>query len=84
MFVWFKEGSDPFPSDANGKVIYSKVDYVNTWEAMGKLVEKGLVKSIAAASATSILYNRLEFWTLQQLSQWPIRWGVENDFVVEC
>ncbi|KAM3964455.1 aldo-keto reductase 1B-like [Aphomia sociella] len=46
----YKEGYDLNPVDENGKRIFSDVDYVDTWKAMEKLVEKGLVKSIGLSN----------------------------------
>uniref|UniRef100_A0A034VHZ0 Aldose reductase n=1 Tax=Bactrocera dorsalis TaxID=27457 RepID=A0A034VHZ0_BACDO len=46
----FKEGGELFPNDDLGKMQYSDVDYVDTWKAMEKLVEAGLVKSIGVSN----------------------------------
>uniref|UniRef100_A0A0A1XA15 Aldose reductase n=1 Tax=Zeugodacus cucurbitae TaxID=28588 RepID=A0A0A1XA15_ZEUCU len=46
----YKEGGPLFPNDDLGKVQYSDVDYVDTWKAMEKLVEAGLVKSIGVSN----------------------------------
>ncbi|XP_036216517.1 aldo-keto reductase family 1 member B1 isoform X2 [Bactrocera oleae] len=46
----YKEGGALFPNDDLGKVQYSDVDYVDTWKAMEKLVEAGLVKSIGISN----------------------------------
>ncbi|KAK4882822.1 hypothetical protein RN001_006141 [Aquatica leii] len=48
--VGFKEGSELFPTDDNGKVQFSDADYVETWKAMEKLVQSGLVKSIGLSN----------------------------------
>ncbi|XP_049312944.1 aldo-keto reductase family 1 member B1 isoform X2 [Bactrocera dorsalis] len=46
----YKEGGALFPNDDIGKVQHSDVDYVDTWKAMEKLVEAGLVKSIGISN----------------------------------
>lgn len=46
----YKEGGDLFPKDATGKVLYSDVDYVDTWREMEKLVKDGLCKSIGVSN----------------------------------
>ena len=43
----FKRGEETFPKKENGDVIYDETIHpTDTWFAMEKLVEKGLVKSI--------------------------------------
>ncbi|CAH2106512.1 unnamed protein product [Euphydryas editha] len=55
----YKEGNDPFPTNADGKVIYSDVDYIDTWKAMEKLVDIGLTKSIGLSNFNSIQIERV-------------------------
>lgn len=42
----YQEGGDLIPRDACGRVKFSDVDFVDTWQAMEKLVEGGVTKSI--------------------------------------
>lgn len=46
----FKEEGELFPYGADGKVIPSSVDYVDTYKEMEKLVEKGLTRSIGLSN----------------------------------
>ncbi|CAH1710344.1 unnamed protein product [Aphis gossypii] len=49
----FKEGKledEWFPKDANGVTLEGNGSYVETWKAMEKLVQKGLVKSIGVSN----------------------------------
>lgn len=39
-----------FPKDANGVTIEGNGSYIETWKAMEKLVQKGLVKSIGLSN----------------------------------
>lgn len=48
-----QEGADLFPKDANDKLLYSDVSITETWKAMEKLVEQGLVKSIGVSNFNS-------------------------------
>lgn len=45
-----KPGSNVFPTEENGKVIYDKVDLCQTWEAMEACKDAGLVKSIGVSN----------------------------------
>ena len=42
----FKDGDEKFPKDEQGKMIYAYHHPCDTWEAMEKLVDEGLVKAI--------------------------------------
>ena len=55
----FTEGKENFPTDENGKSLDSDVDYVDTWKAMEKLVEKGLVKNIGVSNFNSKQIERV-------------------------
>lgn len=46
----YGEGDILFPSDASGKIIFSEVDYLDSWKEMEKLVDAGLVKSIGVSN----------------------------------
>ncbi|KAM7177799.1 aldo-keto reductase family 1 member C3-like [Macrochelys suwanniensis] len=45
-----KPGTDTFPKDANGKLIFDVVDLRQTWEAMEACKDAGLVKSIGVSN----------------------------------
>ena len=42
-----------FPKDDNDKMLYKSVDHVDTWRAMEKCVEQGLVRSIGLSNFNS-------------------------------
>lgn len=49
----YKEDGEMFPCDANNKIIYSEVDYVDTWKALEPLVGEGLTRSIGISNFNS-------------------------------
>lgn len=49
----FQEGGGLFPVDANGKNIYSDIDYTETWSGMEQCVELVLTKSIGVSNFNS-------------------------------
>ena len=55
----FKGGDELFPVDKDGKMIFSDVDYVDTWKAMEKLVVKGLTRSIGISNFNSEQVDRI-------------------------
>lgn len=55
----YKEDGPLFPADDSGKIIFSDVDYVDTWKAMEPLVGEGLVKSLGISNFNSKQVKRL-------------------------
>ncbi|RVE41379.1 hypothetical protein evm_013968 [Chilo suppressalis] len=55
----YKEGGDLFPCDDKNQILFSDVDYLDTWKAMEPLVGEGLVKSIGISNFNSKQVARL-------------------------
>ncbi|XP_037795151.1 LOW QUALITY PROTEIN: aldo-keto reductase family 1 member B1-like [Penaeus monodon] len=55
----YKEGGEKFPTDENGKTLYSDVDYIETWPAMEEAVEAGLVRSIGVSNFSKDQIERI-------------------------
>ncbi|XP_051866768.1 aldo-keto reductase family 1 member A1-B isoform X1 [Pristis pectinata] len=49
----FQKGDNPFPVNPDGTIQYDYIHYKETWKAMEKLVEKGLVKAIGLSNFNS-------------------------------
>lgn len=47
------EGEVLFPSDEKSQVLFSSVDYVDTWKALEALVDEGYIKSIGLSNFNS-------------------------------
>lgn len=45
----FQEGEDFYPKDENNKIIFSDINFVQTWKAMEKLVHNRLVVTLGLA-----------------------------------
>lgn len=57
--VGFKEEAGLWPRDENEKILFTEVDYVDTWKAMEELVNKGLAKSIGISNFNSEQIERI-------------------------
>lgn len=57
-FAYAEEG-DLFPKDANDKIKFSDVDYLDTYKAMEKLVDEGLTKSIGVSNFNASQVERI-------------------------
>lgn len=55
----YKEDGELFPKDADEKILFSDVDYLETWKEMEKLVDDGLVKSIGISNFNKRQVERL-------------------------
>ncbi|XP_076813057.1 aldo-keto reductase family 1 member B1-like [Clavelina lepadiformis] len=54
-----KRGTEAFPKDENGKVLFDDTDYVDTWKAMEDLQKEGLVRSIGVSNFNQFQINRI-------------------------
>lgn len=55
----YKEEGDNFPKDAQGNIIFSTVDFVDTWKAMEQCVDLGLAKSIGISNFNAAQTKRI-------------------------
>ncbi|KAK2183693.1 hypothetical protein NP493_299g00020 [Ridgeia piscesae] len=53
----FQRGDELFPLDKDGNLLYSDVHYLETWKAMEKCVEEGLVKNIGVSNFNSLQFQ---------------------------
>ena len=57
--MFHKYGDGNLPKDADGRIRHLAIDFMDTWRAMEKLVEKGLAKSLAVCNFTTAQLRRL-------------------------
>lgn len=55
----YREPEELMPKDAEGKLVFSDVDYLDTWREMEKLVDLGLTKSIGVSNFNSEQITRI-------------------------
>lgn len=56
----YKEGGEPFPKDSEGKrMLYSDVDYLDTWKALEEAQKDGKVRSIGISNFNHKQISRL-------------------------
>lgn len=55
----YREPEDLQPKDVEGNLVFSDIDYIDTWKAMEKLVDLGLVKSIGVSNFNSEQITRI-------------------------
>ncbi|CAK7211684.1 hypothetical protein SCUCBS95973_001198 [Sporothrix curviconia] len=48
--VVFQRGAEPFPRDANGRMILGTTTFVDTWRAMSSLLQTGKVRAIGVSN----------------------------------
>lgn len=53
------EEENMLPKDAEGNLVFSDVDFVDTWKAMEKCVELGLVRSLGVSNFNSEQITRI-------------------------
>lgn len=57
--VGYKEGESLFPRNADGSVVLSDVDYLDTWKSMEAVQSKSLTKNIGISNFNSEQITRL-------------------------
>ncbi|XP_004522468.3 aldose reductase-like [Ceratitis capitata] len=61
----YKAGNELIPYDACGRVLTTRVDYVETWKAMEKLVESGYTRSIGVSNFNKNQIERI--WKIAKI-----------------
>ncbi|XP_052745664.1 aldo-keto reductase family 1 member B1-like isoform X1 [Bicyclus anynana] len=64
----YKEEGELFPADADGKIQFSDVDYLDTWRALEPLAREGLARSLGLSNFNSKQVERV----LQAASVKPV------------
>lgn len=55
----YKEGDELFPKDENEKVLFSEVDFTDTWNILETAVDLGLAKSIGISNFNAAQVKRI-------------------------
>jgi len=55
----YEAGPEIFPQEANGRMRYSNVDYIDTWKVMEQLANEGLCRSIGVSNFNPAQLKRL-------------------------
>ena len=55
----FQEGGDLFPKDDKDQIIFSDVDFMETWKGMEECAKLGLAKSIGVSNFNSEQLDRI-------------------------
>lgn len=57
--LYEQENTELFPKDADGKFIYSDLDYLETWKGLEHCAKLGLTKSIGVSNFNSVQLQRI-------------------------
>lgn len=55
----FKDGFENYPRNNRGEILFSDIDYIDTWRVMETLVDDGLVRSIGLANFNAEQIERI-------------------------
>jgi len=55
----YQEGEELFPSNGQGGIAYTDVDYIETWQGMEDCLNNGLVQSIGLSNFNSVQIERV-------------------------
>lgn len=58
----FRPGNDPFPKNPDGSMIYDDTHFLETWSALEKCVEEGLVRHIGLSNFNSQQIDLVRNW----------------------
>ena len=63
----FRPGNDPFPKNPDGSIIYDDAHFLETWGALEKCVEEGLVRHIGLSNFNSQQIDLVRNWGARKL-----------------